>query len=86
MHALHMELRRPHPTPLPEQRTRTENLVVRLSERERAMLDAVAAYEQLTASEAFRWLVRRAYEQQEAAGAKAPRRATRASRLDTRRR
>lgn len=79
-----MESRRRRPAPLPEQRTRTENLVVRLSERERAMLDAVAEHEQMSASETFRWLVRRAYEAQEAASAKAPRRIARASGLATR--
>lgn len=71
-YAMRMELRRRAAT-LPENRTRTRNLVVRLSDRERAMLDAVAEHEQMSASETFRWLVRRAYEQQGAtAGAKAP--------------
>lgn len=36
--------------------------MVRLSEREREMLDAVAVREQMNASEVVRWLVRREYE------------------------
>lgn len=44
-------------------RTRNLNLVIRLNDREREMLHAVAAREQMSASETIRWLVRRAYEQ-----------------------
>jgi len=62
---------------LPESRVRTLNLMIRLSERERAMLNAVAEHEQLNASETVRMLVRRAHDQQEAAGAKPkPKRST----------
>lgn len=44
-------------------RTRERNLVVRLNDHEREMLDVVAEYLHLpSASEAFRHLVRRAYE------------------------
>lgn len=43
-------------------RTRTKNLMVRLSDREREMLDAVATREQMSASEVVRWLVRREFE------------------------
>jgi hypothetical protein len=44
-------------------RTRRRNLVVRLNDHEREMLDAVAEHLHLpSASEAFRHLVRRAYE------------------------
>lgn len=51
-----MEVRKPN-------RTREKHLVVRLNDRERAMLDAVARHLGIpSASEAFRYLVRRAYE------------------------
>jgi hypothetical protein len=44
-------------------RTRTKHLVVRLNEHERAMLDVVAEHLHLpSASEAFRYLVRSAYD------------------------
>lgn len=46
-------------------RTRTRNLAIRLNERERGMLTAVADREQMTASEVVRWLVRREYERHE---------------------
>jgi hypothetical protein len=46
------------------QRTRQRNLVVRLNDYERDMLDVVAEHLHLpSASEAFRHLVRRAYEE-----------------------
>jgi hypothetical protein len=52
-------------------RTRSVNLIVRLSEHERDMLDVVATREKLNVSETVRWLVRREYE----AGLAAKRRA-----------
>jgi hypothetical protein len=45
-----------------ENRTRTRNMVIRLSDRERDMLDAVATHEEMSASEVIRWLVRREHE------------------------
>lgn len=36
--------------------------MVRLSDREREMLDSVASREQMSVSEVVRWLVRREYE------------------------
>ena len=44
----------------PENRTRTRNLVIRMSDAERAMLDVIAKRLDLpSASEVFRFLVRR---------------------------
>jgi hypothetical protein len=45
-----------------ENRARTRNLVIRLSDREREMLDIVAEREQMNASEVIRLLVRIAFE------------------------
>jgi hypothetical protein len=46
--------------PKPENRTRTRNLVIRMSDEERAMLDVLAErLGQPSASEVFRFLVRR---------------------------
>lgn len=56
-----MELRNRGGRPAkPENRTRTRNLVVRMSDEERAMLDVIAERLDLpNASEVFRFLVRR---------------------------
>jgi hypothetical protein len=43
-------------------RTRTRNLVIRVNDREREMLAAVSEREQMSVSEAVRWLIRREYE------------------------
>jgi hypothetical protein len=45
-----------------ENRTRTRNMVIRLSDKEREMLEDVAVHEELSASETIRWLVRREHE------------------------
>jgi hypothetical protein len=47
----------------PPKRSRTKHLVVRLNEHEREMLDVVADHLRLpSASEAFRYLLRRAFD------------------------
>jgi hypothetical protein len=44
----------------PENRTRTRNLVIRMSDKERTMLDRIASHHGIpSASEAFRYLVHR---------------------------
>ena len=53
-------------------RTRQRNLVIRLNDRERDMLDVVATREAMSASETVRWLVRREYDRGEQAVPKAP--------------
>lgn len=56
-----MELRKKNGRPAkPENRTRTRNLVIRLSDKERAMLDRIAKHHGVpSASEAFRYLIHR---------------------------
>ena len=57
IHQLHMEVHQPN-------RTRKKHLVVRLNDHEREMLDVVAEHLKIpSASEAFRYLLRRAYEE-----------------------
>ena len=48
---------------IPPQRTRQRNLVIRLNDLEREMLDRVAEREGMSASETVRYLVRRADEE-----------------------
>ena len=67
-----MELRKKLGRPAkPENRTRTRNLVIRMSDEERAMLDALAKHlGQPSASEVFRFLVRREHAKHTKKGSK----------------
>ena len=51
-------------------RARTHSLLIRLSDLERAQLDAVAAREQMNVSEYVRWIVRREHDRAEQAAPK----------------